>query len=622
MILDGYIRVSQVGDREGESFISPRVQREQIEGWIELSGDTLGEVFEELDQSGGRADRPRLLEAIERVERGESGGVVVAKLDRFGRNVIDGLRGIARIEQAEGTFVSVQDGFDIRTTTGRLVLQLLLSIGEWELDRVRTNWDVACARAVARGVYICKKGPIGYKRAKSGRLRVDPREGPLIREVFERRARGHTYAEIADFLNESPLETTNGAQFSSDSVYRIITNTAYRGEAHRGPHRNPSAHEPIVDAALWQRCQSLPRRSRERVEVLLGGLVRCAACGGLMTATRSMKPRWPHTVYRCSAERRSCPRPAYARADQLEPLLEEFIFTRRGRRPGAEAKKAIERLGAEVETAREDLVAYRDSPNLLRRLGPDSFEAGIAHRQRLVEKRLLELERERRLLRGPGLDLKTLERDWATIDWEERKRAVRELIDVIVIERGPEPLSERARVYRSGRGPIVTGAGLIASERKRSRGGRLRALRKWPEWQIEMELRSFLGDRSDWPVYLEFALAGRARLHHQAWAWGGPYYWAQKLGLKVGEGQVKWTDLRVCDALRPLLRSAGRCQASPSSRRRAWVRCTGRSPAMAAWRTGPSTSASSTGCAATTAGQRSGSSASSIAASRHLNDSR
>jgi DNA invertase Pin-like site-specific DNA recombinase len=554
MILDGYIRVSQVGGRAGDSFISPRVQREQIEGWVKLNGATLGEVFEELDESGARSDRPLLSTAIERVERGRSGGVVVAKLDRFGRKVVDGLRGIARIEEAGGTFVSVQDGFDIRTATGKLVLQLLLSIGEWELDRVRSNWDIACERAIARGVYICKKGPIGYRRGADGRLRIDPREGPTIREVFERRARGETYGEIADYLNASDLETTNGSPFRPDSVRRIIINSAYRGEAHRGEHRNPNAHEPLVSAELWQKSQSLPRRPGHRIEVSLSGLVRCSACGGLMTAVRGRTPRWPHTVYRCSTERGDCPRPALARADQLEPLVEEFIFRRLGGHTEPERSAAIDKCVQTVQSAQDSLEAYRDAPNLLLRLGADSFEAGLARRQRTLERRLLELERERRLVSGPGIEVDELECEWRTLSYEDRKRAIRTLIDLVVVDRGARPVPERASIYPAGRGPIVTREGIVSPAPGKAAGMRLHALKKWPEARIDAQLRAFLGTRRDWPDYLQFARAGESRLHAQAWEWGGPYYWAHRLGLSVGEGQVDWTDKRTHDALKPFLR--------------------------------------------------------------------
>src|SRR6476646_11082618 len=100
MLLDGYVRVSQVGKRGGERFISPSVQREQIEGWAKLNGASIGEVFEELDESGARRDRPKLLEALGRVEAGSSDGIVVAKLDRFGRSLIDSLSAIDRLQEA------------------------------------------------------------------------------------------------------------------------------------------------------------------------------------------------------------------------------------------------------------------------------------------------------------------------------------------------------------------------------------------------------------------------------------------------------------------------------------------------------------------------------------------
>lgn len=84
MVIDGYVRVSQVRGRAGERFISPLEQRAQIEGWARLHGAVVGEVFEELDESGARADRPLLELALQRIETGTSHGLVVARLDRSG----------------------------------------------------------------------------------------------------------------------------------------------------------------------------------------------------------------------------------------------------------------------------------------------------------------------------------------------------------------------------------------------------------------------------------------------------------------------------------------------------------------------------------------------------------
>jgi DNA invertase Pin-like site-specific DNA recombinase len=75
VIVDGYVRVSQVAGRSGESFMSPSVQRAQIEAWAGRTGALVAQVFEEFDESGARGDRPLLEAAIKRCEAGETGAL-------------------------------------------------------------------------------------------------------------------------------------------------------------------------------------------------------------------------------------------------------------------------------------------------------------------------------------------------------------------------------------------------------------------------------------------------------------------------------------------------------------------------------------------------------------------
>jgi DNA invertase Pin-like site-specific DNA recombinase len=102
LMVDGYVRVSRVGYRGGERFISPSVQKEQIAAWAQARPATVLEVWEELDESGEVFDRPLLEKAVERIEHGVSHGLVVASVDRFGRSVLHGLTVIDRIERAGG----------------------------------------------------------------------------------------------------------------------------------------------------------------------------------------------------------------------------------------------------------------------------------------------------------------------------------------------------------------------------------------------------------------------------------------------------------------------------------------------------------------------------------------
>ena len=190
VIIDGYVRVSQVGGRAGDSFISPSLQREQIEAWAKSRRVQIATVFERLEESGARADRPMLINALGRVEAGLTDGIVVAKLDRFGRSLLDSLSAIDRIRAAGGTFVAVQDGLDMSTDTGKLVLRVMFSMAEWKLHRIRSQWNTARERAIARGVHMGRCAPVGYLRPDDRRLIPDPRLAPIIAIMFRKRADG------------------------------------------------------------------------------------------------------------------------------------------------------------------------------------------------------------------------------------------------------------------------------------------------------------------------------------------------------------------------------------------------------------------------------------------------
>jgi site-specific DNA recombinase len=104
---------------------------------------------------------------------------------------------IRRIRDMGGVFVSVYDNLDTSTSTGRMVLRIMLSIAEDRLEEISEQWRTAKARAVARGIHPTAIAPFGYRHAhkktnggNTGPLVPDPETAPLVRELFERRAAG------------------------------------------------------------------------------------------------------------------------------------------------------------------------------------------------------------------------------------------------------------------------------------------------------------------------------------------------------------------------------------------------------------------------------------------------
>jgi site-specific DNA recombinase len=186
--VDIYVRVSRVGGREGDRYITEAVQEERCRALATARGLAIGQVFTDRDQSGGKMTRPEFDRALGRIEQGESGGIIVARLDRFARTLLGGLQTLEQIREAGGVVLTAEGEFDTSTNTGELVLNMMLSLAQFELRRIRESWDVARQKAVDRGVHI-SAAPAGYRKRADGVL--EPSEhAPPIRRPYEMRANG------------------------------------------------------------------------------------------------------------------------------------------------------------------------------------------------------------------------------------------------------------------------------------------------------------------------------------------------------------------------------------------------------------------------------------------------
>src|SRR3954449_6811226 len=185
--IDGYIRVSRVGDRSGESYISPEIQRRALETWAAERGVELVLHEPEENASGGTMDRPVFNRLMHRIRAGESGGLVVYKLDRFARTLVGGLTTLNELTERRALFASATEPlFDFTTADGRIFLQMNLMMAEYFRERAKESWASSLAYAVGRGVHIAPDVAYGYLKDESKRLVPDHR-APYVRTAFEQR---------------------------------------------------------------------------------------------------------------------------------------------------------------------------------------------------------------------------------------------------------------------------------------------------------------------------------------------------------------------------------------------------------------------------------------------------
>lgn|SRR5215831_2455195 len=328
----GIIRVSEVGDREGERFVSPSDQRRAIERVAETESLRLIDVLEELDVSAYRRTlerRPGLKTAVELIERGEAEVIVACYFDRLFRKLKVQEEVLQRVEDAGGRVLAVDTG-EVRTDTAArwLTSTMLGMVSEFVARRTGESTREAKANAVANGIPPWGIMPLGYVAHGADRkIYVDPDAAEVVREAFLLREAGTSLQDITVFLHKK------GYPRSFRSTQKMFYNRFYLGELHYGKFVNLHSHEAIIDTRLFRSVAYMrgdPRGPQSHSPILLArqGLAVCGTCnqkmmaGGQNLKGRPDAPRKRYYDYRCAPiPSPRCPRRPYIAA----PILDTYV---------------------------------------------------------------------------------------------------------------------------------------------------------------------------------------------------------------------------------------------------------------------------------------------------------
>jgi site-specific DNA recombinase len=444
----GYVRVSHVGARQGDRFHSPDDQAREIQAWAERRGERVQVLEPELNMSGGKIERPILEKAVKGVEAGRYRGLVVAYLSRASRSLKHTLEIYERVERAGGQVVAIGESIDTTTANGRLNRNMHASIAEHQREQHAERFAELRESATRRGVWQRRQLPLGYGKDPATRKLVPDGRASDVVWAFEARAGGEAVLRLADRLAMTP-----------SGVRALLRNRVYLGELRVGEHVNSAAHPAIVSEELWDAAQrSVPRPARAAsAPALLAGLVRCAACGHVMSRQRTAA--MVYTCHRIHSGGR-CPRPAAIGIGKLDEFVErtalrelERIYATGGRGENASSARA------RAKAAEGELAAYLQAVSAAD-VGVEAFAAGARQRRDAVAVAREALERELALVPlapvgGSAAEL------WRLLDAGERNMVLRGLVESVLVAacgRGRRvPPEDRVRVVRHGAGLPVVG---------------------------------------------------------------------------------------------------------------------------------------------------------------------
>jgi site-specific DNA recombinase len=301
-----YTRKSSEEGLEQE-FNSLHAQREACEAYIaSQKSEGWALVRDQYDDggiSGGTLERPGLKQLLADIEDGLVDVVVVYKIDRLSRSLMDFSKLVEVFDRNSVTFVSVTQSFNTTTSMGRLTLNILLSFAQFEREVTAERIRDKVRASRMKGIWMGGPVPLGYD-VKDRKLVVNDAEAAKVSAVFERFVEVGSATVLARELRQNGFRNKQGTLIDKGYLYRLLNNRVYRGEAMHKGTGYPGEHQAIIDGDLWGRAHAIlgesPRKRanncRAQTPALLKGLL-FTATGAAMTPSSTKKGSRQYRYY-------------------------------------------------------------------------------------------------------------------------------------------------------------------------------------------------------------------------------------------------------------------------------------------------------------------------------------
>jgi site-specific DNA recombinase len=444
----------------GEAFVASQ----RHEGW-----QCLPEHYDDGGFTGGNMERPALKRLLADIEAGKIDCVVVYKVDRLSRSLLDFARMMETFEKHGVSFVSVTQQFNTATSMGRLILNVLLSFAQFEREMISERVRDKIAATRRKGKWSGGMPLLGYTVHET-KLVVDEVEARQVRQIFELYLECQTILPVVTELNRRGWTTKHwttkkgiqrgGRLFTKNSLYALLTNVTYIGQIRYKDEVHRGEHSPIVPDELFRKTQALLQRNghtggravRNKHGALLRGVLRCGPCGCAMSHTYTAKGNRRYRYYVCgTAQQRGwseCPSPSVPAGeierfvvDQIKGIgREPVVVAETVRQVRQQIEAGIERLEQERSALqrqlRDDHARLQAAAAMTDHVERVSRLANVQECVRVAERRLTEIDNELIAFRGELVEesevakaLSEFDQMWETLAPREQARVLELLVE-------------------------------------------------------------------------------------------------------------------------------------------------------------------------------------------------
>lgn len=288
------------------------------------------ELFEDAGYSGKNTDRPAFQGMMNRIKKGEFTHLLVWKIDRISRNLLDFCAMYDEVKGYGVTFVSKNEQFDTSSAMGEAMLKIILVFAELERKLTAERVSSIMLSRAEKGLWNGANVPLGYVYDKATKFpKIDSKESKTVKLIFDTYEDIKSATHVMKYLNDNNISTKRGGRWTSKTVTDIIRNPFYKGtyrynyrESARGSKKDEKEwiiiddnHDAIISKEQWQLCNDIMDKNAERNSSMyrkgvnthvFSSILKCELCGrGFIANTdQPRKNGWRPSTYRCQGRAR------------------------------------------------------------------------------------------------------------------------------------------------------------------------------------------------------------------------------------------------------------------------------------------------------------------------------
>lgn len=351
-----YIRVST--EEQAVHGLSIEAQTAALEEWARANGHKVVGTYIDAGISARKpaTKRPELQRLLADAQAGKGELIVFTKLDRWFRNIAEYYKVQEVLERCHVDWRTIHEDYDTSTASGRLKINIMLSVAQDEADRTGERIKFVHESKVQKGEVISGKVPLGYK-IENKKMVIDPETAPIAQDIF------HQYTVIRSVraLREY-IMSAHGMVYSHSGVRALLGNERYIGRAHSQDDFCP----PLIDPEQFRRTQEiLSQRAQRNLArsdrvYLFTGLVRCAECGNSLSAHVVARK---YTYYRCTRYEKLHLCPHKKRTSELvleQWLLENLVSSYEGYNLSLQEQAKAKRPKVDTDKIRRKMEKLKD----------------------------------------------------------------------------------------------------------------------------------------------------------------------------------------------------------------------------------------------------------------------